>query len=55
MYTDLNLKYVDVFLEQEDGAEITANSLHPGAITTNLFRHHNFVEGITRLLLLDVL
>lgn len=24
---------------------ITANSLHPGAIPTNLIRHHTFVEG----------
>ncbi|KAG5558620.1 hypothetical protein RHGRI_008533 [Rhododendron griersonianum] len=31
---------------KEDGAEITANSLHPGPVTTNLFRHHSFVEGL---------
>ncbi|KAK3037192.1 hypothetical protein RJ639_030085, partial [Escallonia herrerae] len=31
---------------KEDGAEITANSLHPGAITTNLFRHSSFIEGL---------
>ncbi|CAK9185048.1 unnamed protein product [Ilex paraguariensis] len=31
---------------KEDGAEITANSLHPGVIATNLFRHLSFVEGI---------
>lgn len=29
-----------------DGAEITANSLHPGTVTTNLFRHYSFFEGI---------
>ncbi|KAH7854636.1 hypothetical protein Vadar_016204 [Vaccinium darrowii] len=31
---------------KEDGAEITANSLHPGVVTTNLFRHYSFVEGL---------
>ncbi|KAK9293248.1 hypothetical protein L1049_021239 [Liquidambar formosana] len=31
---------------KEDGVEITANSLHPGSIVTNLFRHHSFVEGL---------
>ncbi|XP_073029697.1 short-chain dehydrogenase TIC 32, chloroplastic-like [Primulina eburnea] len=31
---------------KEEGVEITANSLHPGAIATNLMRHHGFVEGI---------
>lgn len=31
--------------QQEEGVEITANSLHPGAIATNLLRHHGFVEG----------
>ncbi|KAK6117639.1 hypothetical protein DH2020_048601 [Rehmannia glutinosa] len=30
---------------KEDGAEITANSLHPGIITTNLFRHFGVFEG----------
>ncbi|XP_057480931.1 short-chain dehydrogenase TIC 32, chloroplastic-like [Actinidia eriantha] len=35
---------------KEDGAEITANSLHPGTITTNLFRHHSFVEGLVNML-----
>ncbi|KAK6117628.1 hypothetical protein DH2020_048643 [Rehmannia glutinosa] len=32
-------------LEQEDGAEITVNSLHPGVIATNLFRHLGVFEG----------
>ncbi|XP_047325445.1 short-chain dehydrogenase TIC 32, chloroplastic-like [Impatiens glandulifera] len=31
---------------KEEGVDITANSLHPGIITTNLFRHHNIVEGL---------
>lgn len=31
---------------EKDEAEITANSLHPGAITTNLFRHLGIFEGI---------
>ncbi|QHN80150.1 Short-chain dehydrogenase TIC 32 [Arachis hypogaea] len=31
---------------KEDGANITANSLHPGAITTNLFRHTGVVNGL---------
>uniref|UniRef100_A0A5B7BUW9 Short-chain dehydrogenase TIC 32 n=1 Tax=Davidia involucrata TaxID=16924 RepID=A0A5B7BUW9_DAVIN len=35
---------------KEDGANITANSLHPGAITTNLFRYHSFVEGLVNKL-----
>jgi hypothetical protein len=35
-----------LFLEQEDGVDVTANSLHPGAIITNLFRHNNIVNGM---------
>ncbi|KAK9291340.1 hypothetical protein L1049_019285 [Liquidambar formosana] len=35
---------------KEDGVEITANSLHPGAITTNLFRHISFVSGLVDIL-----
>ncbi|CAI9762424.1 unnamed protein product [Fraxinus pennsylvanica] len=31
---------------KEDGAEITANSLHPGSITTNLFRYLGVFEGV---------
>ncbi|XP_024025401.1 short-chain dehydrogenase TIC 32, chloroplastic [Morus notabilis] len=34
----------------EEGVEVTANSLHPGAIATNLFRHHSFVSGLAGLL-----
>ncbi|KAK6130075.1 hypothetical protein DH2020_036202 [Rehmannia glutinosa] len=30
---------------KEEGVEITANSLHPGAIATNLLRHHGIIEG----------
>ncbi|GFZ06885.1 NAD(P)-binding Rossmann-fold superfamily protein [Actinidia rufa] len=29
--------------------EITANSLHPGAIATNLLRHHSFIDGLVNL------
>ncbi|EXB37337.1 Short-chain dehydrogenase TIC 32 [Morus notabilis] len=29
---------------KEEGVDITANSLHPGAIVTNLLRHHGFVN-----------
>ncbi|KAK6117626.1 hypothetical protein DH2020_048641 [Rehmannia glutinosa] len=35
---------------KEDGAEITANSLHPGIITTNLFRHFGVFEGFVSAL-----
>ncbi|XP_022720464.1 short-chain dehydrogenase TIC 32, chloroplastic-like [Durio zibethinus] len=31
---------------KEEGMEITANSLHPGAIMTNLMRHHGFLNSI---------
>ncbi|XWS49962.1 hypothetical protein CRYUN_Cryun12cG0047500 [Craigia yunnanensis] len=31
---------------KEDGVEITANSLHPGSIMTNLMRHHGFLNSI---------
>lgn len=31
---------------KEDEVNITANSLHPGAIATNLFRHSNFITGL---------
>ncbi|TXG70947.1 hypothetical protein EZV62_005882 [Acer yangbiense] len=49
---------VVVFLEQEEGVNITANSLHPGSIVTNLFRHSSIINGFTstigRLLLKNV-
>ncbi|KAL6963309.1 Short-chain dehydrogenase TIC 32, chloroplastic [Sarracenia purpurea var. burkii] len=35
---------------KEERVEITANSLHPGAIATNLLRHHGFVEGIVNVI-----
>ncbi|KAG6649856.1 short-chain dehydrogenase TIC 32, chloroplastic-like [Carya illinoinensis] len=31
---------------KEDGVDITANSLHPGAIVTNLFRQNKIVNGL---------
>ncbi|GJS25245.1 short-chain dehydrogenase TIC 32, chloroplastic-like protein [Tanacetum coccineum] len=31
---------------KEEKVELTANSLHPGAIQTNLLRHHFFIEGV---------
>ncbi|XP_048421372.1 short-chain dehydrogenase TIC 32, chloroplastic-like [Pyrus x bretschneideri] len=34
----------------EEGADITANSLHPGAIVTNLFRYNNAVNGFVKVL-----
>ncbi|KAF6157730.1 hypothetical protein GIB67_037303 [Kingdonia uniflora] len=34
---------------KEDGVQITANSLHPGAIATNLLRYHSFLHGILGL------
>ncbi|KAM3319978.1 short-chain dehydrogenase TIC 32, chloroplastic [Capsicum chacoense] len=43
---------------KEDGVDITANSLHPGTITTNLFRHmgifNGFVGSLGKLLLKNV-
>lgn len=33
------------FSEQEEGANITANSLHPGSIVTNLFRYNGVIRG----------
>ncbi|CAI0417271.1 unnamed protein product [Linum tenue] len=34
---------------KEEGINITANSLHPGAIATNLLRHSSFLEAITNV------
>lgn len=39
------LYWWNVFKQEEEGVEITANSLHPGAINTNLFRQEGFVNG----------
>ncbi|KAI5652824.1 hypothetical protein M9H77_30011 [Catharanthus roseus] len=33
-------------LKEEGVVDITANSIHPGAISTNLFRHSSIVNGI---------
>ncbi|XVF53577.1 hypothetical protein PTKIN_Ptkin05aG0109500 [Pterospermum kingtungense] len=30
---------------KEDGVDITANSLHPGVIATNIFRHNDVISG----------
>lgn len=35
---------------KDDGVEITANSLHPGAINTNLFRHITWMNGVARMM-----
>ncbi|XP_062146415.1 short-chain dehydrogenase TIC 32, chloroplastic-like [Alnus glutinosa] len=35
---------------KEEGVEITVNSLHPGAIITNLLRHHSFINVIASTL-----
>ncbi|CAK9163178.1 unnamed protein product [Ilex paraguariensis] len=35
---------------KEEGVEITANSLHPGAIATNLMRHHSIMNGLSNLI-----
>ncbi|KAK4748645.1 hypothetical protein SAY87_015231 [Trapa incisa] len=31
---------------KEEGVQITANSLHPGSIATNLLRHHSFINAL---------
>ncbi|KAL3650506.1 Short-chain dehydrogenase TIC 32, chloroplastic [Castilleja foliolosa] len=31
---------------KEDGADVTANSVHPGVIVTNIFRHLGIFEGL---------
>ncbi|TQD99439.1 hypothetical protein C1H46_014913 [Malus baccata] len=35
---------------KEEGADITANSLHPGAIVTNLFRYNSAISGFVNVL-----
>ncbi|KAG6391970.1 hypothetical protein SASPL_149734 [Salvia splendens] len=35
---------------REENVQITANSLHPGAIATNLFRHYSFLNGLVAAL-----
>lgn len=43
---------------KEEEVQITANSLHPGSITTNLLQHHRFINGfihtLGKLVLKDV-
>lgn len=34
---------------KEDRVEVTANSVHPGLIATNLFRHYSFLTGLVGL------
>ncbi|XP_012086880.1 short-chain dehydrogenase TIC 32, chloroplastic [Jatropha curcas] len=34
---------------KEDGVNITANSLHPGGIATNILRYHSFFNGFVSL------
>lgn len=50
-YTEFVVEQSNIwcFLLQEEGVNITANSLHPGAIATNLLRHHGLIEGNRRL------
>ena len=47
--------YVQVFnftlLMQEEGVDITANSLHPGSIMTNLLRFHSVINSNTLIYL----
>ncbi|XP_068315239.1 short-chain dehydrogenase TIC 32, chloroplastic-like isoform X2 [Pyrus communis] len=35
---------------KEQGADITANSLHPGVIATNLFRYNSAINGLVNVL-----
>ncbi|GMY07242.1 short-chain dehydrogenase TIC 32, chloroplastic-like isoform X5 [Fagus crenata] len=35
---------------KKDGVDVTANSLHPGAIVTNIFRQSNIINGIVSTL-----
>ncbi|KAG6754528.1 hypothetical protein POTOM_042569 [Populus tomentosa] len=39
----------DILFNQEDRVEVTANSVHPGLIATNLFRHYSFLTGLVGL------
>ncbi|KAE9621049.1 hypothetical protein Lal_00019752 [Lupinus albus] len=41
---------MDVYLYQDEGSAITANSVSPGPIATNLFRHHGLINGLVGLL-----
>ncbi|KAL1333271.1 hypothetical protein HN51_062053 [Arachis hypogaea] len=48
--------YIVIWTQEEDGTDITANSLHPETIATNLFRHMDvaYVNAIGRLMLKNV-
>ncbi|TKY45215.1 Short-chain dehydrogenase TIC 32 [Spatholobus suberectus] len=35
---------------KEDGVDITANSLHPGVVVTNIFRHNSVLAGAINML-----
>ncbi|KAK9265364.1 hypothetical protein L1049_003514 [Liquidambar formosana] len=35
---------------KEEGVNITANSLHPGAITTDIFRHTSIIKGVVNMI-----
>ncbi|XP_068502744.1 short-chain dehydrogenase TIC 32, chloroplastic-like isoform X7 [Phaseolus vulgaris] len=37
-------------VEQEEGTKITANSISPGPIATNLFRYHSLIDVVVGLL-----
>uniref|UniRef100_A0A0E0BDE6 Uncharacterized protein n=1 Tax=Oryza glumipatula TaxID=40148 RepID=A0A0E0BDE6_9ORYZ len=34
--------------EQEDGVNISANAVHPGVVTTNLFRHRTIINALVK-------
>lgn len=40
--------------DQEDGVDITANSLHPGAIATNIHRYNRILTGNYNIALFGV-
>ncbi|KAL5813040.1 hypothetical protein ACOSQ3_027990 [Xanthoceras sorbifolium] len=35
---------------KEEGVNITVNSLHPGAIITNIMRHSSFLKGLNKVI-----
>ncbi|RWR79349.1 short-chain dehydrogenase TIC 32, chloroplastic [Cinnamomum micranthum f. kanehirae] len=39
---------------KEEGVKITANSLHPGAIVTNLLRHHSLATALGKYVLKNI-
>lgn len=45
------LQYTNgMFSKQEDGVDITANSVHPGAIVTNIIRHNSLFRSMNTIL-----